>query len=662
MVARAENPPPNDRAWEPWTGGVFIHHRGEGTFKPDAERDCQREIAKAWASGHLDVGDIHYNFLVCPHGEIYEGRGFRRAEGNAAGYVNGVGRNTGFYSICGLLRSEDTPTQDMRNAIKDLIWHLRDDVSPTLLAGDLLLPHSLGYDTECPGKLTPYAESGSSMDPGVPVAGKEPNGLQIISRSQWGARPPRDEDFATLSQRTGFAVHYSAGPTSQTPRAIQNYHMDGNGWWDIGYNFLVDRSGRIFEGRGWMTVGAHATGYNTSHFGVCFIGRDGDATQTAKNSIRSLYYAANKYVGRSLARTYHSAIGSTACPGNDLRTWVRNGMPGTTYPIVGGSPVYNGDTPPGDGSAGGLTSVRSIAAQQRAVNGLGYTPQLDVDGIFGPLTNSGVKWLQAKVGVAADGLWGPLTEAAYVAYNGGGGSDGGLTTIRTAAAQQRAVNGLGYTPELEVDGVFGPRTEAGVKWLQARVGTDADGLWGAATEAAYVAYTGGHGNADGGLTTIRPVRSQQHAVNSLGYTPELEVDGLFGPRTEAGVKWLQARVGTDADGLWGPATEAAYVRYEGSAGLTVDGSFGPATITALQYATGTAADGIWGPESRRALQQHLNTWAGADLIVDGDVGAATVKALQGHLNRMTGAELTVDGDWGPGTTKALQTALNQGRF
>ncbi|MEU1895995.1 peptidoglycan-binding protein [Streptomyces pristinaespiralis] len=657
----AETATANENSWEPWTGGVFIHHRGEGTFRPESEGDCQREIARAWASGFFDVDDIHYNFLVCPHGQIYEGRGYRRAEGNAPGYVNGVGRNTGFYSICGLLRSQDAPAKAMRDSIKNLIWHLRAEVSDSKRAGGLLLPHSLGYDTECPGNLTSYAEARSSMDPGMPVAGKEPAGLQIISRSQWGARPPRDEDRVTPSQRTGFAVHYSAGPTSQTPRAIQNYHMDGNGWWDIGYNFLVDRSGRIFEGRGWMTVGAHAKDYNTSHFGVCFIGRDGDATQAAKNSIRSLYFKANDYAGKTLTRTYHSAIGSTQCPGNDLRTWVRNGMPGTTYPIVGGSPVYNGE-PPGDGSAGGLTDVRSIASQQRAVNGLGYTPPLDVDGLFGPLTNTGVKWLQTKVGVSADGLWGPLTEAAYVAYNGGGGSDGGLTTIRTAAAQQRAVNGLGYAPPLDVDGVFGPLTEAGVKWLQTKVGVGADGLWGPATEAAYVAHTGGSANADGGLTTIRSVTAQQYAVNGLGHTPKLDVDGLFGPRTEAGVKWLQTKVGVDPDGLWGPATEAAYDRYEGGAGLTVDGTFGPATVTALQYAIGASADGVWGPESKRALQQHLNTWADAGLIVDGDTGPATVKAMQRHLNTMTGAGLIVDGDWGTGTTKALQTALNQGRF
>ena len=55
-------------------------------------------------------------------------------------------------------------------------------------------------------------------------------------------------------------------------RAYQNYHIDSNGWNDIGYNFVVGEDGNVYEGRGWEAVGAHAPTYNTKSIGICIIG------------------------------------------------------------------------------------------------------------------------------------------------------------------------------------------------------------------------------------------------------------------------------------------------------------------------------------------------------------------------------------------------------
>ncbi|MEW2067472.1 peptidoglycan-binding protein [Streptomyces sp. NPDC007346] len=651
----------SELTWEPWRGGVFIHYIGSRTsFAPASETDCRKKVASMFADHYPDSGDIKYNFLVCPHGTVYEGRGYQRGEANggatiALGGGRELGRNTAFFSIQGMIGVPDKPTAPMLASMKKLIHHLRYELPRERKAGGELLPHKAGgWDTECPGaQLLPYAKTGSSIDPEPPAKqGSGATALNIVSRASWGARPPKAVVKVPASERTGFVVHYSAGPASQTVRQIQNYHMDSNGWSDIGYNFLVDTGGRIYEGRGWNNEGAHTTGYNRSHVAVCFIGLDGDATKAAKVSIRSLYEKANSVFGRTLSTTYHSALGSTSCPGNDLRAWVRSGMP-----VDGWEDIGDGD---GGGDDGG---VRSVASQQKAVNSLGYTPPLDVDGITGPKTVAGIKWLQAKVGVAADGIWGPATEAAYRAYTSSGGPGKGMSSVRSIASQQKAVNSLGYTPLLTVDGVYGPGTEAGVKWLQTRAGITADGMWGPATEAVYRDLASGDATwSDGGLTTIRSALRQQKAVNSLGHSPRLAEDGIFGPRTEAGVTWLQARVGVAADGLWGPDTEIAFTRFSDGPRLDVDGDFGPRTIAFTQRAIGVTADGVWGVESKRALQRHLNTWSGAGLTVDGDTGPDTVKALQRHLMLMTGAKLTIDGVWGVTTTKALQNALNQGRL
>ncbi|MDA0639520.1 glycoside hydrolase domain-containing protein [Nonomuraea ferruginea] len=165
-------PVPSSGAWEPSTGGVFLHHRGNRSFSPGSEEDCKKDVAEVFAHDVTgDYADIQYNFFVCPHGIVYEGRGYERGEANFGAYitVDGVslGRNTAFYSICGLLRSWDQPTDAMLRSIRDLIAHLRGEAPASRRAGRRILPHSAGYDTECPGNLTPYATNGSPIDPAV---------------------------------------------------------------------------------------------------------------------------------------------------------------------------------------------------------------------------------------------------------------------------------------------------------------------------------------------------------------------------------------------------------------------------------------------------------------------------------------------------------------
>lgn len=105
----------------------------------------------------------------------------------------------------------------------------------------------------------------------------------IHPRWMWGARPPTATPVAAADFRFG-VVHHSAtannnyGP-AEVPailRAIQAFHMDVNGWNDIGYNFAVDRFGRVWEARAGgifvPVIGGHAMGFNTGSVGVVVIG------------------------------------------------------------------------------------------------------------------------------------------------------------------------------------------------------------------------------------------------------------------------------------------------------------------------------------------------------------------------------------------------------
>lgn len=107
--------------------------------------------------------------------------------------------------------------------------------------------------------------------------------------------------------------------------------MDGRGWSDIGYNFLLDQDGNVYEGRGWTTLGAHAHPHNRTHLGVCWIGNSDtvEPTSAAKSSLAELIHEADRKTSRSLALSGHGRLSgqSTACPGSAWLNWLASGLP-----------------------------------------------------------------------------------------------------------------------------------------------------------------------------------------------------------------------------------------------------------------------------------------------------------------------------------------------
>ncbi|MDO8119958.1 N-acetylmuramoyl-L-alanine amidase [Isoptericola sp. b490] len=106
---------------------------------------------------------------------------------------------------------------------------------------------------------------------------------RIISREQWGARPQVCQP-AVADDLVGVVVHHTADSNDystvaeamQKIRGDQAYHIDGRGWCDIGYNFIVDKWGNIYEGRDNSltepVIGVHAGGFNTGTVGISMLG------------------------------------------------------------------------------------------------------------------------------------------------------------------------------------------------------------------------------------------------------------------------------------------------------------------------------------------------------------------------------------------------------
>src|SRR5436190_3009215 len=106
----------------------------------------------------------------------------------------------------------------------------------------------------------------------------------IITRPSWAANESIRRATPLYAPAVRYAlVHHTAGTNSYSRsqsaaivRGIEIYHVRGNGWNDIGYNFLVDKYGQVFEGRyggaDKNVVGAHSEGFNNGSVGVAVIG------------------------------------------------------------------------------------------------------------------------------------------------------------------------------------------------------------------------------------------------------------------------------------------------------------------------------------------------------------------------------------------------------
>jgi hypothetical protein len=163
------------------------------------------------------------------------------------------------------------------------------------------------------------------------------------------------------------------------------------------------------------------------------------------------------------------------------------------------------------GLVGGVASA-DASSKRQDVRSLQRKVGVAADGVFGPATERAVKRWQRRHGLAADGVVGPQTRSAMglgagpVLKRRGGGSRG-----RRRASARRAQGGGGVRAlqrklDLAADGVFGPGTEAAVKSWQASHGLVADGVVGPATRRALGLGPGpvlkrggsGTGGGDGG--------------------------------------------------------------------------------------------------------------------------------------------------------------------
>lgn len=162
-------------------------------------------------------------------------------------------------------------------------------------------------------------------DPSLSV----PDTLKLIRRSDWQANPPKEP--YTVHQPRAITIHHTAGKLTASLEEsiaeiqfIQDYHQNAKGWNDIGYHFILDSLGNVFEGRPIKVVGAHVYMRNTDNVGISLMGnyhppKNDQPSQKALEAIISIAsYVVNAYSVEKSSFYAHRDIGSTDCPGDIL--------------------------------------------------------------------------------------------------------------------------------------------------------------------------------------------------------------------------------------------------------------------------------------------------------------------------------------------------------
>lgn len=155
--------------------------------------------------------------------------------------------------------------------------------------------------------------------------------LGVKPRRSWGATNANLGRLNRMDRATRVTVHHSAvyfrsfgtSATAAQLQRIQREHMNGRSYGDIGYHFLVDPAGRIWEGREMRWQGAHASGANNvRNIGVCLLGnfmrgsRGHLPTGKQVDALERLLGAIMHDHGISPRHIYrHSDFKATACPG-----------------------------------------------------------------------------------------------------------------------------------------------------------------------------------------------------------------------------------------------------------------------------------------------------------------------------------------------------------
>lgn len=154
--------------------------------------------------------------------------------------------------------------------------------------------------------------------------------MKIYTRAMWGARLPSAvmakqsppvEAFIHYTDGSGASALKSLAAQEAALRGIQNYHMDSNGWSDIGYHYMVFQPyghlsrARVFQCRRDIYVPAAQAHHNTRTLAICVHANGSD--EIKRNTRYAIEQILRRYPSVKVVGGHRDVV-STDCPGDKL--------------------------------------------------------------------------------------------------------------------------------------------------------------------------------------------------------------------------------------------------------------------------------------------------------------------------------------------------------
>lgn len=184
----------------------------------------------------------------------------------------------------------------------------------------------------------PLQQTYSPTSSGSVAGGASGGGGRIViqPRTSWSKAKLEGANVNPMRQIKHLTIHHEgyrevnftdAAETVARLQAIQRYHHEELGWADIGYHYIIDRAGRVWEGRPLGYQGAHVKAHNPENVGIMVLGNF-ELQQPSQQQVTSLVAMVNHVAGKYRlpvreVRTHREwPDQSTRCPGRNLQRQV----------------------------------------------------------------------------------------------------------------------------------------------------------------------------------------------------------------------------------------------------------------------------------------------------------------------------------------------------